>query len=288
MPTVEFDGVDDTYGFNSLTDIRTVFWVVKEDTGASDERALLGDGGSYHFMRGSNGIIWNNQFVSGYISGGTTRLDGSVVDGKTTALTRGSFHRISVVTTGNVSANQLTKDRTYANRSWDGEIAEIIIYNQELSAADRQDVADYLYNKWFVAPPPTPQEQFDSWANAFSGMGSATNTMDDPDADGLNNLAEYAVGGTPDSGSSTGHSIEFRMVNGEVECVHPRRKDYTSRGLEYFLEVSDMLHSNTTWTLSGNSEVGSTSLDSDFDSVTNRISTGSQTNEFIRLRVRMQ
>jgi len=79
------------------------------------------------------------------------------------------------------------------------------------------------------------------------------------------------------------------MVNGQVECVHPRRKDYTSRGLEYFLEVSDMLlNSNTTWTLSGNSEVGSTSLDSDFDAVTNRISMGSQTNEFIRLRVRMQ
>jgi len=291
LPTVEFDGQDDTYGFNSLTDIRTVFWVVKEDTGASDERPLLGDGGSYHFMRGSNGMIWHNQFVSGYISGGTTRLNGTVVDGKTTALTRGTFQRVSVVTTGNVSANQLTKDRTYANRSWDGEIAEIIVYNQALSDADRQDVADYLYNKWFVAPPPTPQEQFDSWVAAFSGMGSSTNTVDDPDADGFSNLSEYALGGTPDSGSSTGYGVEFQLVkvggSYQVEYVHPRRKDYASRGLEYFIETTTNILSSSSWVLDGNTEIGSSSLDSDFDSVTNRSTSTTHSNLFIRLRVRM-
>ena len=291
LPTVRFDGVDDMYLFSALNNIRTVFWVVKEDVGASDERPLLGDGGTYHFMRGSNGIIWHNQFVSGFISGGTTRLDGSVIDGRSTALPRGDFHRLSLVTTGDVGSNQLTKDRTYANRSWDGEIAEIIIYNQALSDADRQDVADYLYNKWFVAPPPTPQEQFEDWTTGFSGLGSFTNLLDNPDGDRLSNLAEYALGGVPDSVSNIGYAVEFHLLKVgsayQYEYTYPRRKDYTDRGLEYFVETTTNLLLNS-WSPDASTEIGSATLNTEFDSVTNRTSLGSQSNRFIRLQIRMK
>jgi hypothetical protein len=291
LPTVRFDGTDDTYLFAALNDIRTVFWVIKEDVGASDERPLLGDGGTYHFMRGSNGIIWHNQFVSGYISGGTTRLDGSVIDGRTTALPRGDFHRLSLETTGNVGSNQLTKDRTYANRGWDGEIAEIVIYNQQLSDADRQEVADYLYNKWFVAPPPSPQEQFNDWIAGFGGLGSSTNATDDPDGDGLSNLSEYALGGDPNSAADAGYAVEFHLLkvgeNAQFEYIHPRRKDYLDRGLEYFVETTTNLTSNS-WVPDASTETGTSSLDSEFDSVTNRTTQSTLFNRFIRFQIRMQ
>jgi hypothetical protein len=55
-----------------------------------------------------------------------------------------------VVTTDNVSANQLSKDRNYNDHSWDGEIAEVLIYNQALSDANRTKVGRYLSEKWGV------------------------------------------------------------------------------------------------------------------------------------------
>jgi len=288
--TIRFDGTR-VYSFSGIANARTVFWVVMENTSAADYCFLLGHSSAYDFHRGAGGKLWDTTYVSASIKNGTTWMDGSVVDGTTTALPRGNFHRITISSTGDLRTDRITEDRIYS-RSWDGDIAEIIIYSDVLSAADRQEVEDYLYNKWFVAPPPTPQEQFDSWVTAFSGMGSSTNTMDDPDGDGFSNLSEYALGGTPDSGSSTGYGIEFQLVkvggSYQVEYVHPRRKDYADRGLEYFIETTTNILSSSSWVLDGNTEIGSSSLDSDFDSVTNRSTSTTHSNLFIRLRVRMQ
>ena len=67
---------------------------------------------------------------------GSTYLGGNSIDGTQTDFPMGSFS-FSVVTTDNVSANQLGKDRNYDDNSWDGSIAEVLIYNQALSDAEQ-------------------------------------------------------------------------------------------------------------------------------------------------------
>jgi hypothetical protein len=378
-PVVRFDGSDDMMSFPELSDIRTVFWVVEEDAGTSDTRFLLGHSSSYEFHRGldsSPSTIWNSTYASSSIKNGTTRLDGNVVNGTTTEWPQGDYHRLSLVTTGNVHANQLTQDRNYG-RSWDGGIAELIVYNTALSDADRLAVADYLQTKWFdanhapefvndpvvltnavegstyagtlsgtatdpdagdtltfakasgpawlsvaadgtlggtSAPGDTgtnrwvvvaadghggvaqailsivvqlsPQGFYTAWLSSYPGLGSATNWMDNPDGDLLENLAEYSIGGNPlvpDVGNSARFHVLEAGGSNWVEYVYAQRNDATERGLSYWLESRTNMLAGS-WTNANANVVGTGVLDAEFDSVTNRIPATGET-QFIQLKI---
>jgi len=158
LPVLRFPGpyLQTTYAFTRASNIRTVYWVIKEDalTASSTSRFLLGDGASYHFHRSitGDGAMWSAIYASVNVRSGETRLDGGVVDGTLTPPPKGSFGVISLVTTGNVSASQITEDRAYGNSSagryWFGDIAQIIIYSAVHSAADVAAINAGLKAKW--------------------------------------------------------------------------------------------------------------------------------------------
>ena len=159
-PVVRFNSATsntgDYFKFNRISTIRTVFWVLKENAGLSDGCFLLGDESFYDFHRdGANGAIWNDPYAHASIRGGTTRLMGTVVNGTTTALPAGQFQLLSLVTTGNVQANQICQDRIY-HGSWQGDIAEIIIYTTALSASDETLVSNYLNTKYGLSTNVAP------------------------------------------------------------------------------------------------------------------------------------
>jgi len=57
------------------------------------------------------------------------RVNGRVVDPlKTDFPNRLSV--VSMVATGSVSADQISKDRQFRDRAWQGDIAEVILYNR--------------------------------------------------------------------------------------------------------------------------------------------------------------
>jgi regulation of enolase protein 1 (concanavalin A-like superfamily) len=154
-PVVRFNSANGNTGdylrFNRISTIRSVFWVLK-DTGTGG-RFLLGDDSNYHFHRGygaNAGKLWEGQYASANILNGTTKLMGSAVNGTTTTLPSGSFQLVSLVTSGNVQANQITQDRIY-NGSWQGDIAEILIYNRALTASEEIAVGSYLGTKYGLA-----------------------------------------------------------------------------------------------------------------------------------------
>ena len=57
---------------------------------------------------------------------------------------------ISIISAGPVRAGQLAQDRNFSGRSWQGDIAEILIYNVELTDADRRVVEKYLLTKYAI------------------------------------------------------------------------------------------------------------------------------------------
>ena len=152
QPVVRFSGADDNYiKFTRFANIRTVFWVIKEDADAADSaRFLLGDqgGGTYDFHRGGGKTIWNSSHAP-MMFNGTTELNGTEINGRTTVMPT-SMSVLSVRTTGNARANSLSRDRNINGRSWDGDVAELIIYDRELAASEMVGIYLYLEAKYGI------------------------------------------------------------------------------------------------------------------------------------------
>ena len=173
-PVVRFptDG-ESRFTFPQMSDIRTVFWVVQE-TSTTTPHFLLGDDNLFHFHRGNSGTIWSPTNTSANIRNGTTRLMGATVNGTTTALGSG-YRLVSVVTDGNVEASRLSRDRTIAGRSWDGDVAEVIIYNRALTESEQARIGNYLAQKYaltvnFPGVPPAYTTNGSTWSNGYLGV----------------------------------------------------------------------------------------------------------------------
>ena len=155
-PVVRFDGSNGSHFiFPKLNTIRTAFWVLKEDVDASavPPRFLLGDtiggGGSYDFHRADNKFIWHGGHAP-LMFNGTTKLNGAVIDGRTTAAPT-AVSILSVRTSGNARANAFSYDRNIGDRTWDGDVAELIIYDRVLSDDEENRVGAYLVNKYGIS-----------------------------------------------------------------------------------------------------------------------------------------
>ena len=149
MPLVRFDGAGDTLLFtNRLTAIRTVFWVVRRSASMTPGyRLLLGDWDVYHFHPDANMKIWGG-YTSAVIKNGQTRLDGALVNGTTTDRPA-DLSVISLVTTGNVSADAFSRDRKL-DRSWWGDLAELVIFERALLPSEVQAVEAYLAGRYGI------------------------------------------------------------------------------------------------------------------------------------------
>ncbi len=157
-PAVRFSGTDDDYvKFPLLTTIRTVLWVIKEDADATDNRFLLGNsntGSTYSFHRGGYNI-WNGKHAPLMVNG-TTELNGIEVDG-TSTLVPTNMAAISVRTSGNATANSLARDRDEAGRNWDGDVAELIVYDRVLSDAEMNNLFVYLNERYALGIAQIPR-----------------------------------------------------------------------------------------------------------------------------------
>jgi autotransporter-associated beta strand protein len=172
-PVVRFttDG-NSHFTFPQLNTIRTVFWVVKEN--ANGLHFLLGDDNNYHFHRGVAGEMFHGTHASLNVRNGTTKLMGATIAPTTTLLGSG-YRLVSVVTAGNVEASTLAKDRTIIDRSWDGDVAEVIIYDRALTAAEEEKIGFYLAQKYamttdYRGTAPAYTSDGSTWSNGYLGV----------------------------------------------------------------------------------------------------------------------
>jgi hypothetical protein len=162
LPTLHFDGTDDWLQFTTRLNgtVRAVFAVLREDPDVLSTRAFLGDSSAIDFYPGGT-TLWSAASASAAVRSGQTRLNGVPVDGTVTDRPK-ILSVLSVVTTSGVSADRLFRDRTNATTSWKGDIAELIVFTQVPTSAQRKQVEDYLATKYGIylataaAPVLTP------------------------------------------------------------------------------------------------------------------------------------
>jgi hypothetical protein len=150
MPLARFDGTNDFMSFGSrLSGIRTVFWVIRRSAAMTpDYRYLLGDYNAYDFSSDGTTKLWSSSYTNPFVLNGQTRLNGAPINGLTTDRPT-ALSVISLATTGNVSADAFSRDRTYG-RSWWGDLAELVIYGRALSTAEIQQVEAYLAGRYGI------------------------------------------------------------------------------------------------------------------------------------------
>jgi hypothetical protein len=157
QPVLRFTGADIAFVFNQITNVRTAFWVVSKDPasfGFKSEKFVLGDKKSNDFHAGwTDDTIFNTDVnpghLSQYLHDAKTWLNGQPMIAYQTPFPK-QLSVISIVSPGPVKAGQLARDRNFSGRSWQGDIAEILLYNVELSDADRQAVEKYLMTKYGI------------------------------------------------------------------------------------------------------------------------------------------
>ena len=134
----------DFHEFTDIADIRTVFWVLKKNSG---DGFLLGDDNTNHFHANTGSIFHSASWMnSPFVRGGDLFVNGSSVVGTATDFP-GSLSVLSLRTTGNVEASYFSRDRGN-NKPWNGDLGELVIFNDPLSDDDMRKMEGYLAHKW--------------------------------------------------------------------------------------------------------------------------------------------
>ena len=127
---------------------------------------------------------------------------------------------------------------------------------------------------------------YPAWISQYPGVGAATNMTDNPDGDILNNLAEFALGGNPADPADRGHvpTSGIAEVGGTnwFGYVYAKRENAEAKGLTYSVEQNtDLVYG--VWTTNTVEVLGSGTLDSEFNTVTNRIPADVEDRQFLKL-----
>ena len=158
-PSVNFNGINTFYRFTDSVDFRTVIIVNKvNDTIFKSDRGLLGgDQNSF----GVGGYLINGVKNFTYIvQGNNSSIFSKILKNNTSVFPIGDFSPMYISWIGQFEFNTNRKQPAdlgriaaglFADRYWNGDIFELIIFNKVLSATESNDIFNYLNDKY--APP---------------------------------------------------------------------------------------------------------------------------------------
>lgn len=151
---LRFDGRFVGYEFPSIKNARTVFFVVSKHPAAYKkfaERFVLGGkektSVDYHV-----GCHWTDTIIElGMFKHGKVWFNGFAIDPALSEFAP-QLAVISFVAGRDTIAEQLARDRDFVDRSWHGDIGELLIYSVPLADAERKTVEGYLLKKFAITP----------------------------------------------------------------------------------------------------------------------------------------
>lgn len=150
QPVAHFDGVNDFMEFTNVNTIRSVFFVMNW-TGTvpgSGTFPTLGHGTSFDFFAEQNSVV--GTFADNNLKNGEAWVN-TLSAAPTSIGLPVDYSIISFATLGDLEAERITYDRNISGSVWEGDYAEIMLFDNVLDSADRVQVETYLRNKY--APP---------------------------------------------------------------------------------------------------------------------------------------
>ncbi len=145
-PTIHFDGINDYISFTNISDVRTVYLVLRANAGMFGYNPILGSSTDLDFV-GEDSMIISNAFANNVVKSGITKLNFTQINPTITVRPK-KYSILSIETTGNAIADNFSRDRGYAFRVWDGNLAELIIFNKVLSSTEISLIENYLIEKY--------------------------------------------------------------------------------------------------------------------------------------------
>ena len=158
---VQFDGNNHYLKMDGEMSAKTVFAVARYAEAAFPSEESTGFDGLFTaggLGSGPEGLFFVGQGGTSALSN-TTGFNSRFVNGTPTAaiLKLNQYNVFSgIATSGLLLTNwELGRDRGVANRLWDGEIAEVIVYDRVLDDTEREEVEQYLIDKYQIVINPT-------------------------------------------------------------------------------------------------------------------------------------
>lgn len=146
---IYFDGINDYLLFSDILDIMSVFIIAKHNTGNDYYSPLLGHSTYYDFAGGNYTSLFST-FTSEKILNGEV-YENSHLSEPLLLEKSPKYTLYSIITTGEVRANNVGSDRQLNSMYWPGSFVEILLFNTTVSDSNRINIENYLYNKY--APP---------------------------------------------------------------------------------------------------------------------------------------
>lgn len=154
QPVLRFNGAFVGYEVPSIKNARTVFCVVSKNSAAFkkfNERFVLGGkektSVDYHV-----GAHWTDTIIElGMFKHGKVWFNGFAIDPALSEFSS-KLAVISYAAGKDTIIELIARDRSFTDRSWHGDIAEIIVYNVALTEDDHQRVENYLLKKYTIKP----------------------------------------------------------------------------------------------------------------------------------------
>lgn len=148
-PVLKFDGNGDSFTFSEITTVRTYFVVVKHNTGTDSLSLILGNTSTYDYFGGYDGELFSNVYTSSFVLNALGKING--IQQYQSVMHKPTYYSIiTIKTTGNTSINTVALDRTNSGNTWNGDMAEIIVYDSDLSAINMALVENYLSAKYAI------------------------------------------------------------------------------------------------------------------------------------------
>jgi len=183
QPTLRWSGVYSGFHFTKITTIRTVFAVLSKVSTSclptlpnygTSAKFWIGGAALPTFFHPEHGCcIYNSNLseVSPNLVNGKTYVNGTSVDGRTTQFPLDKLGLLSIVALDNVSADTIGRDRTFQDRSWQGDISELIIYSKALDDATRVSIENILTKKYAIGGGSADGGVVDAGAGGAGGAG---------------------------------------------------------------------------------------------------------------------
>lgn len=112
-----------------------------------------------------------------------------------------------------------------------------------------------------------------------------TGLLADPDGDGRSNLHEFSFGGDPNRSQDSAEKTRVVFSNDGVELRYQRRRDHANQGVNYRVQSSTTLKSDS-WADVVVQDDGQCTLDDDFETVVHQLDDEGAEREFLRVVVK--